>query len=123
MCTNAMAKDSRTKTPGQDEINSLHSQSKMDSKDLDGVRESSSTTQSSNVEASSRKRQSTMGDSETIKAPDKASSTPDSGATETPAKKPNWLVAMIQTQIKTFNIGLLIMATKSYFRYMCSTKF
>lgn len=106
----------RTKTPS--EIEPLHSQSKMDSKDLDATRESASTTQSSNVEASSRTRQSTMGDSETIKAQDKASITPYSGASETPAKKPNWIVAMIQTQIKTFNIGLLIMATKSYFYHI-----
>jgi hypothetical protein len=116
-----MAMESRTKTPRQDEIEPFHSQSNMDSKDLDGKRESASTTQSSNIEASSRTRQSTMGDSETIKAQDKASITPYSGASETPAKKPNWIVAMIQTQIKTFNIGLLIMATKSYFCHMCST--
>ena len=55
-----------------------------------------------------------MGDSETIKSPDSTSNPLESRSTEAPAKKRNWMILMIQTQIKTFNIGLLLMATKSY---------
>jgi hypothetical protein len=87
----------------------------MEIKEINEERESSSTTPSSNVDSFSRTRQSTMGDSETIKTPaDIASNPAEPGSTEAPAKKPNWLVSMIQTQIKTFNIGLLLMATKSH---------